>query len=321
MPMSSEPSRFPRIVLSALLVLFFLCPAFSEAPPYPKFFSGAGTFFTVGGANEYVYTGSTGSGLTSQLNWPIPLSMGAWTLFGARLSPHWEVNLRFQGAQSLLTSEMTDQDWNIFDSDGNSITHQQSTSTSYLDANWEIRLETAFPFPLFEFEARPLAGVFYHQYYWEAWGGNLTVNYANGLVGSATWYGTSATYRQEWVVPYLGFELRQDMKSWSWGGALRVSPYLFSYNTDEHILRTLTFNDSLSGGVMVEPSLTNSWVLMPNVSLEAEASYRLILGPRGDETVSQGGSSSSVGLLTSYTGSAGADVQIFTGSLGLKVVF
>jgi outer membrane protease len=308
-------------VLLFLIGAACLSPAFSQDKPYPHFFSGAGTFFTVGSANEYVYTGSTGPGLTSQLTWPIPLSWGAWTSFGVRVGPHWEFDFRFEGSQALLDGNMTDQDWNIYDSDGNAITHQQSTSTSYLDSNWEFRAETAFPFPLYDLEARPLVGAFYHQYYWEAWGGTLNVSYASGATGSGTWYGTSATYRQEWFVPYVGFELKKDMTTWSWGGALRISPYLFANNTDEHVLRGLTFNDSVSGGFMIEPSLNNEWVLLPNVSLQADVSYRLILGPRGAETVSSDGSSTNTDLFTSYTGSAGADVQTFTASLGLKVAF
>jgi len=309
--------------LFCLMLLTVSTAAFSEGKPYPQVFSGGGTFFTVGSANELVYSSGTGSGLTSQLNWPIPLSLGAWTSFGVRLGPHWDIDFRFLGSQALVSGDMTDQDWNIPGDDGNWVTHQQSLSTGYLDSNWEFRAETGFPFPFYGFVARPLIGAFYHQYYWEAWGGVLTVSYASGLQGAATWYGTSATYRQEWFVPYLGFEIKKDMGPWAWGGALRVSPYLFGTNTDEHPLRNppLTFNDSVVGGFMVEPTLTNSWVIFPNVSLQADVSYRLILGPRGDETVSKGGSASSSGLFVTYVGSAGADVQTFSASLGLKAEF
>lgn len=311
------------LVSLSLTALIFLTPVVSEPNTYPKFFSAAGTFFTLGAANEYVYTGSTGSGLTSQLTWPIPLSLGAWTSFGARMGPHWELNFRFEGAQAITSADQTDQDWNIYDSDGDAISHMQSTSTAYLDSNWEFRAETAFPFALYDFEARPLLGLFYHQYYWEAWGDNATISYASGTTNSFSLSGSVGTYRQEWFVPYVGFEMKKDMHTWSWGGALRVSPYLFANNTDEHILRQLTFNDSLSGGFMVEPSLTNEWVVLPNVSLQADFSYRLILGVRGDETVSADGStsSSSQPLFATFQGSGGADLQTFKASLGLKVAF
>ena len=147
------------------------------------------------------------------------------------------------------------------------------------------------------------------------------MSYASGSQGSATWYGTSVTYRQEWFVPYFGFELKQSVGTWAWGAALRVSPYLFANNTDEHVLRKppLTFNDSVSGGLMIEPSVSNEWIIFPNATWQAQISYRLIWGPRGDKTVSQGGAASRTGLFTIYPGSAGADVQTITISMGLKV--
>ncbi len=245
--------------------------------------------------------------------------MGGWTLFGAKLDSHWDVSVRYQGAQAVLNGTMTDQDWNIHDSDGNLITHQQSTSTAYLNSNWEFRTEAGYTFPFMEFDTRPLVGLFYHQYYWEAWGGNLTVIPASSAAYTSSWTGTSGTYRQEWVVPYVGVEVKKDMHSWAWGGALRVSPFLFSNNTDEHVLRVLTFNDTLWGGFMVEPSVNNEWVVFPNVSLVGDLSLRMIFSARGDETVTENGSSSS--KTYTFAGYAGADMIAFTASLGLKAAY
>jgi plasminogen activator len=308
-----------RRALAALVLLGGLTPLWSEAKTFPRFFSSAGTFFTVGSANEYVYSSSTGTGLTSQLTWPIPISAGAWTLFGAKLDSNWDVSVRYQGAQALLQGDMTDQDWNIHDGDGNLITHQQSVSTAYLNSNWEFRAEAGCTFPFWEMDVRPLAGVFYHQYYWEAWNGTLTVTPATSAAYTSQWYGTSATYRQEWVVPYLGVEVRKDFHSWAWGGALRVSPFLLSNNTDEHVLRQITFTDNLWGGFMVEPSVDNEWEVFPNVRLVGDLSLRLIFAARGNETATQNGTSTAQNY--TFTGYGGADVLAFTASLGLKAAY
>ena len=64
--------------------------------------------------------------------------------------------------------------------------------------------------------------------------------------------------------------------------ALGFSPYLWMNDLDNHEMRSLDFVGTLSGGLMLDPSLGVTWRLSPRSRLSLDLGYRIIWDLTGD---------------------------------------
>lgn len=295
---------------------------------YPQFGATAGAGFTVGTADEIVYADSSTQTKLSELLWPIPLSPTVWTAVTAQWAPQFLTSLRFQTVVPLGTGDMTDNDWNtpgnndLYDSDGDLLSTIHSDSTAYLTADWDFRLEATVPFRAPGVQWRLGVGLDYHHLAWEAWNTTQTETLAsNGATSTVSLTGLSIIFRQDWVLFYLGAGVSVPWFGADWGLDLRVSPFPWDTQADSHILRQLMFNESVTGGFMVEPELTVTWPVAPAISVTANVQYQGTFFLRGDEVVSvdgAGSGSNSAGFY-SYSGTAGAGLQSWTFGLAVNV--
>jgi outer membrane protease len=140
-------------------------------------------------------------------------------------------------------------------------------------------------------------------------------------------YGTGIIYQQTWYIPSAGvratlrFGDRMDEAL-----ALGFSPYLWMNDLDNHELRPLDFVGTLSGGLLLDPSLGVSWRIGPRARLSLDLSYRIIWGLVGDMLeigTGSGGSPGPGGLLPGewilYYSAAGVSYDAFSLSLSLDL--
>jgi hypothetical protein len=64
--------------------------------------------------------------------------------------------------------------------------------------------------------------------------------------------------------------------------SIAISPYLWCFDTDEHMFRMTKFYDDLRGGFMFEPRLSTTLRVTPAAALTLDALYRHISGLVGD---------------------------------------
>jgi|GEM_PF-3488600 outer membrane protease len=299
---------------------------------YPVFSAQVGTGVTAGTADEVVYADQSSLTKLSELLWPIPLSPVVWAQVNAAWAPLFETSLRFTTAIPITTGNMSDNDWNpagttvLTDSDGNLLSTMHSDSTAYLTADWALRLEASVPLRADWFDWKLVAGLDYHHLAWEAWNTTQTATlavpgapgYDSSGAQTVSLTGMSAIFRQEWILAYVGAGVTANWFGIDWALDLRVSPFPIVNQTDAHILRQLTFNENLTGGFMVEPGLSASWPLLPNVTMSANLTYQGIFFLRGAETESGDGllSSDSDAGFYSFANGAGAGLQ--TWNFGLS---
>jgi len=308
-------------VLFLMIMIASGLPAQEDEPQYPRFTADAGTLFVVGSTNEIVYASGQTDTKLSELVWPIPVSLGAWSSFRMQWSSRFETMVRLQTAFPLATGTMTDDDWNITDSDGNLLSRVHSDSEALLMANWKLRLEFAVPFPSDGVRWKLLGGFDYQHLAWEAWNPKQTATLASTGQGySVSLTGLGIAFHQEWILPYVGGGIgyRWNGTDWEWG--LRLSPYPVDIQTDAHVLRGLTFNERLQGGFSFEPSLSLAWPITSSWAVTVNASYLGVFGLRGDEVVSYNGDQAGTGapLFYGFTGGAGSALQEFSLGVGLK---
>ena len=289
---------------------------------YPRFSAELGTGVTGGTTNEIVYADSSGSTKVSELAWPVPPSAQLWTSFGTAWNSWFETNVRVGMALPLATGTMTDDDWNIYDSDGDLLSRVHSDSTAYQTADWQARLEMIVPLRFDGFRSHLAAGLDYRHLSWEAWNPVQTETLAStGAQSSASLSGLGIQFRQEWILFYLGAGAGVTLNGLDWDLDLRVAPFPLDNQTDLHVLRELTFNESLSGGFSVEPTLSVSWPVEDRLKMVASVSYWGAFFLRGDEVVSSDGadaSSSSAGFFA-YAKGAGSAAQEVSLSLAVRV--
>ena len=76
---------------------------------------------------------------------------------------------------------------------------------------------------------------------------------------------------------------------------LGFSPYLWMNDLDNHEMRQLDFSGTLSGGLLLDPSLQLSWRVTPRARLAVDLSYRIIWGLVGNTRVTGTGVEGSTG--------------------------
>lgn len=102
-----------------------------------------------------------------------------------------------------------------------------------------------------------------------------------------------------------------------WGVSLDFSggPILWATGLDEHLVRSLTFKDLLSGGWFIEPALTLACSTGTNSALSLVVSWEKTSGLRGDTNIYEDG----VPGHTTATDSGGSDSSVVTARLAYSV--
>ena len=88
-------------------------------------------------------------------------------------------------------------------------------------------------------------------------------------------------YRQNWLVPYLGFTWERIPSPGGWRLTLRASPAVFTWDEDLHEQKQLNYVDTLSGGILIEPQGALTWEILPGLIVAAGAEYRGVFNLRG----------------------------------------
>jgi len=301
-----------RFQLSLALGLFLIVPAlFAASPGYPSASVTWGPTFESGQSQEIIYAGTGSTTKLSELKWPIPLTLGVSVAVDIDWASWLTTKLELAGGVPLQTGTMTDDDWNVYDTNGSLLTRIHSDSTAYQTANWSARFEAAVPFHASPVSWSLVAGVLYHHLAWEAWNPTQTATYAvNGSQSTQTWTGLALILRQDWLMPYVGAAAGIHFYGADWKLGLRTTPLVQNTQSDSHVLRGLNFNESLSLGWLIEPEASMEWPLFPHWLGIIKVNFQEIFGLRGAETVSYDGASPTGSApFTSFTDSAGAGLQ------------
>lgn len=192
-----------------------------------------------GRAHELVLRDSSYDDLISRLDWDIPPSLGVEVAGTARWSPWTTTQARVSFAHPLATGVMVDQDW-----DTGTYDYARSEHTALLVAHWSAELAQALTWSNWALSA----GMVYRLTSWEAWNGEGTYRLSSGTTSHITFSGLGIAYRQQWFIPYLGLAWTSDPAPLQFQPSLRMGPYSYCYDMDNHFLRDLTFLDYSWGG-------------------------------------------------------------------------
>jgi len=270
-----------RKLLPSLLLLL---PSLLLAQPELRVSTAWG--LTTGRTYELVYRSPTTSAYTSELIWPTPLSVAGsvearwdWGSFSSRVG----FGINFP----LDAGIMTDDDFSI--SAGGTLLYDVHSSTPafvltdsafWAEQLWSLRLASGRLSPLVGFKLRTLA--------WESWTdpeGSLQVwTPVDGSEAQAfALYGLVITFRQQRLVPYLGFEAEGSGQKRRVTLGLRASPWLIALDTDFHVPSTVYF-DATAGGFELEPRLEIAfpWTDRIEVGLRTSLTWAALL--RGTTT-------------------------------------
>lgn len=295
-----------RRLLLGLLVL--AGAATLRAQDAPALTLEVGSVLETGTAFEYVLRGGTTNtpydNPVSRLTWPLPPSLGV--SFGADLDwTGWtRTRVTLQATWPLASGTMIDEDWNALTSATNLLLYGHSTHQGYLTTNWSGRAEQVFGTGGLALGA----GALYRWSQWEGWNGEGTYREQNTTtqaitISTYTFTGLLISYRQQWLIPYLTAAYTWQADGWSLTPTLRLSPYTFCWDQDNHNYAgssTTTFLDTVVAGVYGLASIelsfpaegAGSWGLR----LEGEAS-----GAGVGDTLATSTYQSSTGVTAAYT--------------------
>jgi len=165
-----------------------------------------------------------------------------------------------QGLAPLLPGTMIDEDWKA-----PPIKYARSEQVALLTAHWTARLEQ-------ELSLGPLtlqAGGLYRWTSWDGWGGTGSyLDYSSPVPLEVQFSGLLISYRQLWLIPYLGGSWKLNLLGVQLTPSVRLGPWSWCFDADNHFYAqgpTKTFLDSTWGGVYAQGSLEalfstgNSW--------------------------------------------------------------
>jgi outer membrane protease len=274
-------------------VLAAIAVALSAAPPAHAqdvtITGSTGAGVILGLAKEFVYSGSY---VVSELDWPLLPAIAVNGTIDLATKIGFVASVEAQVAVPMASGTMTDSDF--LNGDGVKTHYSQSSgnvASAFLlttRAGWAIPLNTGYAItqlvPFIEFE--------YMQFKWTASGGYLQYPpepypgpYTPWSASEAKvpMYGTGIVYTQNYFIPAIGvkgsFRLTQSL---TMDASFAFAPYLWCFDTDEHIFRLTTFYDDLHGGFMIEPRLATTLRITPAATLTLDALYRHISGLVGD---------------------------------------
>ncbi|GMO34678.1 MAG: hypothetical protein Ta2F_10810 [Termitinemataceae bacterium] len=245
-----------------------------------------------GQAEEIVFYDSSSKDKLSQLLWDIKPLIYA----GANLHYGWHKDSNLVGVWTDAgikigipnkTGRMEDSDWD------NANNHDQLTHFSVHDNRTrQAILVDAAAGVSFNISKKhvinPFLSYSYMFFLWTANGGSIL--YPESSSGQAhrpisPSSKVVAQYTQMWNI--LGFGISYHGMFNDYFDAdisFKISPLVWCFAVDNHVLRDLVITDDLKGGLFLEPLFTLSWTPKNFFRLSMSASYRHILGTRGNST-------------------------------------
>lgn len=296
-----------RIYSSGTIILFFSLFAnvfFSRHALYAEqgayvFSTSVSVGFLYGQSEEIVYKNSAGDYL-SQLLWDMkPLFYYGYALNFERSKPLRQAgfftNLSVKYGAPSNTGVMEDRDWQ--DKRDHRLTnfsrHDNFTETMLL-----FNFKAGCSFPVFRVVALKVYGLLsFMDFSWDSFNGyaQYVPDPDNDKLYDGEWSdsipkeyftGRIITYDQTWIVFGAGFSLTLPVALppgvLEVGLSFDISPFIRGVGIDNHWLRSLQFNDYLSGGVFLEPGLFVDFSFRRRIALALSASWRLLLNTLGD---------------------------------------
>jgi outer membrane protease len=285
--MRAPSQRSAAFFGACLAALGFLAAPHAGAQVSLETFTSAGVL--LGTSRELVFDGAY---KVSELDW----AMKPLVITGSELRGTWESGLRasleVRAGVPGDTGRITDKDFLNYDG---VVTHF-SEHDCYTEGALLLDARIGWQFALGErFALEPFAAFSLMRFKWTARDGYLqyppesSPPYTpwNSSITRIPVFGTGIVYEQTWYIPMAGLRA-----TYRYGDGIEValslgfSPYLWMTHLDNHELRLLDFSSTLSGGLLLDPSLEVSWRLTPQARVAVDLSYRAIWGLVGDTLVS-----------------------------------
>lgn len=124
-------------------------------------------------------------------------------------------------------------------------------------------------------------------------------------------------YRQQIPVGFLALNAEKTLGGLTFSGGLQAGAAVRYRDTDDHFLSDRHFDDDIGFAPYLGLNAKANYDINDRTSFFAAASYETVLRTRGDTTVFDGGA----GTSTDYANAAGASMQTWAVSAGVKVRF
>jgi outer membrane protease len=243
---------------------------------------------TLGVAKEFVLDGSY---VVSELDWPLLPAITVGAALDLTTPVGFIATLEAQAAVPSYTGTMTDSDF----LNGDGVKTHYSQSDTYLkgavmvtaQAGWSIPLPPDQPWAFFA----PFLQFEYMQFNWSAENGYLQyppeTSYPytpwSPSTAKVNIYGPGILYSQTFLIPAVGLKASlRPLQTLTIDMSVAVSPYMWCFDIDDHLFRSLRFYDNLAGGFMIEPRLGVTLKITPRATLGLDILYRHISGLTGD---------------------------------------
>ena len=292
----------------------------AQGIPGWSFSASSGLEILYGTGYEYVLDPYTG-GKVSELDWGIDPIVALSSSASARWRDT-EFSLSCAAGIPGNSGIITDSDWL---NEGTGYTNRktnysESSAVSERLIDLSLTLGQVFE-PSYGSSLKLFAGYRYFDIAWSAHGGWL--QYADNITNAnppydpyttgpkTTLYGLLSTYEQQYTAVIVGLSGNFKLSSrFAIEGSVQFSPAVYCTAVDNHILRSVTFTDTMSGGLLFEPELAFDWTPTRVFGLSLSVKYTSISGLKGDdvETGNTGVTGEAVGEGQSitYPNSAGA---------------
>jgi outer membrane protease len=273
----------------------------------------------LGQSEEIVYKDSRTNYYLSQLLWDLkPLVYLGSSLSFSRAEPLAglgavaDMSVKF--GIPLESGTMEDRDWM---NNADSAPSHFSSHDAYLEKAWLFDVSGGISIPIKSVVAlEALLSFSAMRFSWDGRDGYLQYPEDNG--GKRPMEGSVITYEQTWVILSPGLGLSWPVYPLSLDFRFFISPLIFAWDEDNHVVKKVQYEDTMRWGLYLEPAVAISFSPSRYFSLTAHGSWRYIgrlgnFSPRGDSVVmpEAGGSSSTAN-------NAGAGYNAFDVGLSLK---
>ncbi len=147
-----------------------------------------------------------------------------------------------------------------------------------------------------------------------------TIMYPGGKISQKiNVYGTGIAYTKIWNILSIGLGIsRRILPQLEVEAGTTLSPLVYCEDQDDHFLRLVQFNETMSGGRGIEPFASLVYSFGESASLRLEYFYRYLDRVRGTTTIKTIGSGQNRGTITD---GAGAAYAVHDAGLTLMVRF
>jgi outer membrane protease len=279
----------------------------------------------LGWVKEFVYSGTY---TVSELDWPLLPAYYAGMNLTLGETKGFLSSIELDVGLPTQTGTMTDSDYlngdgvktHFSQSDGD----LESALTVSSQAGWGI------PFQLTDVgtgSVEPFVAFEYMRFEWSAQNGYLQYPPESNppytpwspSTPQVQIYGIGIVYTQNYVIPEAGVKACLPiLEGLTVTASFTVSPYLWCWDTDSHILRQEDFYSSMNGGLLLEPRLTATYKISAQTVISLDVLYRHISSLIGDTYVVDTGVAAGQQSQT-YSNIAGASFDVVNISVSLKV--